>query len=142
MAKNKKPSKKYVPKGVRPPVTKGLYDDLGADLHIPLMSLRHGRPSAGAWKKVAKILMTVSFATDNCPSVDKADKTAIDSAVLTLKSISDTEVRTGVWNVTNLDYLTLARGAHAVDKVLPRLDYRKLAHGYNTFVALTRSITE
>lgn len=142
MAKNKKPTKKYVPKPIRPPVTKGLFDEFGKDMHFSLMSFMAGTASVERWKKLAKVVMTVSFATDNEPRVSKAHKVAIDSAVLTLKAISDMNVRTGKWRVSDLDYLSLSRGVTAVDAVLPHLDYRKLKHGYLTFVRLVHHIKE
>lgn len=140
MAKNKKPTKKYTPKPVKSFVTKGLYDELGADLHFPLLSMFTGTPSAGAWKKIAKVIMTVSFATDGDTRIDKADKAAIDSAVLTLRTISDTQVRTGKWRMTDLEYLSLSRGVTAVDKVLARIDYLRLARGYAAFTKLVSTI--
>lgn len=140
MAKNKKPTKKYVPKPVRPPVTKGLFDDLGRDMHYSILSFQHGGASMEGWKKITKALMTLSYATDADTRIDKADKVAIDSAVLTLKHISDLQVRTGKWHVSSVDIISLERGATAADNVLPFVDYRKLKHGYLTFMALTQSL--
>ena len=142
MAKNKTPNKRYTPKPIRPPVTKGLFDEFGMDMHFSLMAFSTGTASLDRWKKLAKVVMTVSFATDDEPRVLKEHKAAIDSAVLTLKAISDMNVRTGKWRVSNLDLISLTRGVTAIDKVLPRLDYRRLAQGYTAFVNLTRLIKE
>lgn len=139
MAKNKKPTKKYVPKGIKAPVTKALFDDLGRDMHLYIMSLEVS-PSLAAWKKVAKVMMTVSFATDNWSRIDKADKVAIDSAVLTLKALSDFNVRSGQWHVSEMDRISLIRGAAAVDKVLPLMDYHQLRRGYIAFSSLVNHV--
>ena len=140
MAKNKKPAKAYVPKPVRPPVTKGLFDELGQDLHFHLMSFMHGGGSMDSWKKIAKVLMTMSFATDDYPRVAKEDKIAIDSAVLVMRTVSDLNLRTGKWHVSSLDIIALQRGASAVDRVLPYIDYRRLSQGYTAFTNLARLI--
>lgn len=142
MPKNKKPNRAYTPRPVRPPVTRGLFDQMGQDLHFNLMSFMHGGGSVDNWKKIAKVMMTMSFATDDYGRVAVEDKVAIDSAVLTLKAINDLQVRTGKWHVTSLDTLSLQRGANAVDKVLPCIDYRRLSRGYSAFIALVNLIRE
>lgn len=139
MAKNKKPTKKYVPKTIKAPITKAVFDDLGRDMHLYIMSLSN-EPSATAWKKVAKVIMTVSFATDGCARTDKADKVAIDSAVLTLKALSDFNVRSGQWHVSEMDRISLIRGAVAVDRVLPLMDYHQLRRGYIAFAKLIQLV--
>lgn len=131
MAKNKKPTKRYTPKPVRPPITRGVFDDLGREMHFALMAFEHGGVTVEGWKRIAKVLMTVSLATDGEQRLDKADKVAVDSAVLTVKALSDKEVRTGQWNATDLDLIALQRGVTAAERMIPLLDYRKLATGYS-----------
>lgn len=140
MAKNKRPTKRYTPKPVEIPITSGLRDELAAYTHFSLMSMEYGEVSVEAWKKIAKVVMTVSFATDGVTTVDKADKVAIDSAVLTLKAISDREVRTGKWYASQFDIESLRRGVTAADKVVPALTYSTLKRGYIAFVTLIRTI--
>ena len=140
MAKNKKPTKRYTRKPVSIPITSGLKDALAEDTYFSLMAMESGAVDVVTWKRMAKVLMTVSFATDEVSTVDKSDKVAIDSAVLTIKSISDREVRTGQWHVTPVDIQSLSRGVTAADKAISALDYRKLKQGYLSFISLMRSI--
>lgn len=142
MAQNKRPAKKYTPKPVRPPITKGLFDELGADLHFALMAFEHGGITPGTWKRIAKVLMTVSIATDGDQRLDQAQKIAVDSAVLTVKALSDREVRTGQWHAQDLDLIALRRGVTAAEQLIPRLDYRKLAAAYSTLSRLVKTIKE
>lgn len=140
MAQNKRPAKKYTPKPVRPPITKGLFDQLGQDLHFALMAFEHGGVTVGTWKRIAKVLTTISFATDNDARIDRADKVAIDSAVLTVRCLSDREVRTGQWAANDMDLIALRRGVVAAERVIPVLDYRKLSRGYSQLAAMIDSI--
>lgn len=147
MAKNKKPTKKYVPKPKRVPVTapepavdQKLIDDMTQNVHFALMALDHGGVTIENWKCITKVLMTVSFATDGLQAVDKACKVAVDSSVLTLKAISDREVRTGKWHVTEVDVASLKRGLVGAEEVMPNLSYRQLVNGYATFRKLINAI--
>lgn len=142
MAQNKKPMKKYTPKPVRPPVTRGLFDDLGRDMHFALMAFDHAGITAEGWKRISKVLMTVSFATDGEQRLDRADKVAVDSAVLTIRTLSDHEVRTGVWAARDIDLIALKRGVNAAERMIPLLDYRKLAKGYSTLRAMLKLVKE
>jgi hypothetical protein len=140
MPKSKSPSKKYTPRPVRPPITKGLFDQLGQDLHFALMAFEHGGITVGTWKRIAKVLTTVSFATDNDARIDRADKVAIDSAVLTVRCMSDREVRTGQWVTNDMDLIALRRGVTAAERVIPVLDYRKLVRGYTQLAAMIDAV--
>lgn len=147
MAKNKKPTKKYVPKPRRVPITapepavdQKLIDDMTQNVHFALMALDHGGVSVDNWKRIAKVLMTVSFATDALQGIEKGHKVAIDSAVLTLKAVSDKEVRTGKWHVAEADVLSLKRGLAAAEDVMPSLSYWQLVSGYTTFRRLVNTI--
>lgn len=142
MAKNKKPTRKYTPKRVKVPVTGGLFDEFGRDLHFSMMAIRAGSASASTWKKVAKIMLTVSYATDSRPDLAKESKVAIDSAVLAVKSVSDRQVRTGKWHVPVLELTSIERGVIAVERLLPHLDYTELNKGYLTLVSAMQSIEE
>lgn len=140
MAQNKKPTKKYTPRAVRPPITKGLFDQLGQDLHFALMAFEHGGITVGTWKRIAKVLTTVSFATDNDQRIDRADKVAIDSAVLTVRCLSDREVRTGQWATSDMDLISLRRGVTSAERVIPVLDYRKLVRGYKQLAVMIDAV--
>lgn len=142
MAQNKKPNRKYTPKPIRPPITKGLFDDLGRDMHFALMAFEHGGVTVEGWKRIAKVLMTVSIATDGEQRFDRADKIAIDSSVLTIQALSDREVRTGKWHASDLDFITLKRGVVAAERMIPLLDYRKLSVAYSTLRQMIQTIKQ
>jgi len=139
MPKTSKPRKPYRPKGVNYPITQGLIDDMGKDMHFALLGMKHGDNSPTNWKRIGKVLFIVSIASDDADT-DKADKVAIDSAVLVLKAISDRQVRVGVWGATEREIETLSRGVVAAERTLPRLDYRKLAEIYSALANLERSL--
>jgi hypothetical protein len=128
--------KKRIPYPIRIPVTQGLVDSLGKELHFGILGLQHGDNSADNWKKVGKVIFIVSIASDDANNIDKKDKTAVDNAVITLEQISNREVDTGVWSATEIEIAALCRGALAAESIIPHMDSRVLAKGYDAFLAL------
>lgn len=132
--------KKRIPYPIRIPVTQGLVDSLGKELHFGILGLQHGDNSPDNWKKVGKVIFIVSIASDDANNIDKKDKTAVDNAVITLEQISNREVDTGEWSATEIEIAALCRGALAAESIIPHMDSRVLAKGYDAFLALVGQI--
>jgi len=128
--------KKRISYPIRIPVTQGLVDSLGKELHFGILGLQHGDNSPDNWKKVGKVIFIISIASDDAKGIDKRDKTAVDNAVITLEQISNREVDTGEWSATEIEIAALCRGALAAESILPHMDSRVLAKGYDAFLAL------
>ena len=140
MAKNSKPRKIYRPKPVNVPVTQGLLDSLAQDMHFALMGMESNDDSPDNWKRLGRVICITSIASDDNDRVGRSDNILVDSAVLTLQAISDREVRTGRWHVTDLDRTALTNGAVAAERVLPLLDYRRLNAACATVEALAKHV--
>lgn len=134
--KKKKMKKKRIPYPIRIPVTQGLVDSLGKELHFGILGLQHNHNSSDNWKKVGKVIFIVSIASDDAANIDRKDKTAVDNAVIALEQISNREVDTGEWSATEIEILALCRVALAAESILPHMDSRVLAKGYDAFLAL------
>ena len=132
--------KKRKPRLIRVPITQGLVDAIGQELHFGILGLQSGDNSSDNWKRVGKVIFIVSIASDDANNIDKKDKTAVDNAVITLEQISNREVATGVWSATEIEINALCRGALAAESILPCLDSRELAYGYGMFMALAGKI--
>jgi hypothetical protein len=132
--------KKRISYPIRIPVTQGLVDSLGKELHFGILGLQHGDNSADNWKKVGKVIFIISIASDDGKGISQKDKTAVDNAVITLEQISNREVDTGVWSATEIEILALCRGALAAESILPHMDSRVLAKGYDVFLVLAGRI--
>jgi len=78
--------------------------------------------------------------SDGLKKINKQDKVHVDNAVITLEQISNREVETGVWSATEIEINALCRGALAAESILPRLDSRVLAKGYDAFMAMATAI--
>ena len=128
--------KKRKPRLIRVPITQGLVDAIGQELHFGILGLQSGDNSSDNWKRVGKVIFIVSIASDDANNIDKKDKTAVDNAVITLEQISNREVDTGVWSATEIEIAALCRGALAAESILPHMDSRVLAKGYDAFLAL------
>lgn len=140
MAKNSKPRKTYRPKPVNVPVTQGLLDDLAQDMHFALMGMESNDNSPDNWKKLGRVIFVVALTADDNERVGFGDKVLLDSAVLTLKAISDREERTKVWTMTEADRSSLINGAIAAENIIPLLDYRKLSEANRAFRAYASAI--
>ena len=140
MAKNSKPRKIYRPKPVNVPVTQGLLDDLAQDMHFALMGMESNDNSPDNWKKLGRVIFIVALTADDNERVGFGDKVLLDSAVLTLKAISDREERTKVWSTTKMDREALTNGAIAAENIIPLLDYRKLSEANTAFRAYASEI--
>ena len=132
--------KKRIPYPIRIPVTQGLVDSLGKELHFGILGLQHNHNSSDNWKKVGKVIFIVSMTSDGLKKINKQDKVQVDNAVITLEQISNREVDTGVWSATEIEINALCRGALAAESILPHLDSRELADGYQLFLALASQI--
>jgi len=132
--------KKRKPYPIRVPVTQGLVDALGQELHFGILGLQSGDNSADNWKRVGKVIFIVSMTSDGLKKINKQDKVQVDNAVITLEQISNREVDTGVWSATEIEINALCRGALAAESILPHLDSRELADGYQLFLALASQI--
>jgi len=132
--------KKRIPYPIRIPVTQGLVDSLGKELHFGILGLQHGDNSPDNWKKVGKVIFIVSMTSDGMKKINKQDKVHVDNAVIALEQISNREVDTGVWSATEIEIDSLCRGALAAESILPHLDSRELADGYQLFLALASQI--
>lgn len=132
--------KKRKPYPIRVPVTQGLVDALGQELHFGILGLQYGDNSHDNWKKVGKVIFIVSMTSDGMKKVNKQDKVHVDNAVITLEQISNREVDTGVWSATSIEIHSLCRGALAAESILPHLDSRELAYGYSMFMAMSGKI--
>lgn len=140
MAKNSKPRKIYRPKPVNVPVTQGLLDSLAQDMHFALMGMESNDNSPDNWKKLGRVIFIVALTADDNERVGFGDKVLLDSAVLTLKAISDREERTKVWSTTEMDREALTNGAIAAENIIPLLDYRKLSSANTAFRAYAGAI--
>jgi len=132
--------KKRKPYPIRVPVTQGLVDALGQELHFGILGLQSGGNSPDNWKKVGKVIFIVSMTSDGLKKINKQDKVQVDNAVITLEQISNREVDTGIWSATEIEIDALCRGALAAESILPHLDSRELADGYQLFLALASQI--
>jgi len=132
--------KKRKPYPIRVPVTQGLVDTLGKELHFGILGLQSGDNSPDNWKRVGKVIFIVSMTSDGLKKINKQDKVQVDNAVITLEQISNREVDTGVWSATEIEINALCRGALAAESILPHLDSRELADGYQLFLALASQI--
>ena len=128
--------KKRKPRLIRVPITRGLVDAIGQELHFGILGLQSGDNSSDNWKKVGKVIFIVSMTSDGLKKINKQDKVQVDNAVITLEQISNREVDTGVWSATEIEIDALCRGALAAESILPHLDSRELAHGYGMFMAM------
>lgn len=140
MAKNSKPRKIYRPKPVNVPVTQGLLDSLAQDMHFALMGMESNDNSPDNWKKLGRVIFIVALTADDNERVGFGDKVLLDSAVLTLKAISDREERTKVWHMAEADRSSLINGAIAAENIIPLLDYRKLSSANTAFRAYASAI--
>ena len=132
--------KKRKPYPIRVPVTQGLVDALGQELHFGILGLQSGDNSADNWKRVGKVIFIVSMTSDGLKKINKQDKVQVDNAVITLEQISNREVDTGIWSATEIEIDSLCHGALAAESILPHLDSRELVHGYGMFMAMASQI--
>ena len=132
--------KKRIPYPIRIPVTQGLVDSLGKELHFGILGLQSGDNSSDNWKRVGKVIFIVSMTSDGMKKINKQDKVHVDNAVITLEQISNREDATGAWSATEIEIDALCRGALAAESILPHLDSRELADGYQLFLALASQI--
>lgn len=133
MAKNTKPRKIHRPKQVNVPVTQGLVDKLGQEMHFALMGMESNDNSPDNWQRLGRCLLIVSIASDGNERVSFADKVLLDSSVLTLQAVADRRGRTLTWHVSDIDRAGLINGALTAERVLPLLDYKKLAAACKVF---------
>jgi len=132
--------KKRKPRLIRVPITRGLVDAIGQELHFGILGLQSGDNSPDNWKRVGKVIFIVSMTSDGAGNINEQDKVHVDNAVITLEQISNREVETGVWSATEIEINALCRGALAAESILPHLDSRELADGYQLFLALASQI--
>ena len=132
--------KKRKPRLIRVPITQGLVDAIGQELHFGILGLQSGDNSPDNWKRVGKVIFIVSLTSDGANNINERDKVQVDNAVITLEQISNREVDTGIWSATEIEIDALCRGALAAESILPHLDSRELADGYQLFLALASQI--
>ena len=104
------------------------------------MSFEFGGPTARNWRKLGLALYILSVATDNEAHIDRADKIAIDSALLYIDSIADRELRTGQWYAAPEELVALKRGAVAGSNIVGTLEFRLLASAYQTVAKARRDV--
>ena len=132
MPKNSKSRKKHSAKPISIPTTAGFANEMVANAYFFAMAAETGHFSLEGWKEITKVVMTLSFATDEA-KVHKADKEAIDNSVFTLMGISDRQVATNVWSITEAELSNVKRGICASDRLIGKLNYKALSAGYGYF---------
>jgi len=75
--------KKRKPRLIRVPVTQGLVDAIGQELHFGILGLQSGDNSPDNWKKVGKVIFIVSMTSDGMKKINERDKVHVDNAVIT-----------------------------------------------------------
>ena len=134
--KDKNMKAKRRPKPLKVPVTRGLVDELGQEMHFALLGMQEGGGSATNWKRVAKVLLTLSNASDGNERINRLDKTMIDAAILVLQQIANKHMLVKEWRATESELPCLARGILAAERALPVIDYRAISAAYCAVVAL------
>ena len=122
------------------PITRGLVDEIGQELHFALMAMRAGDTSSTSWKSLGKVMLAVSIASDGNDRVCYQDKVMVDSSVDILAQIADRELDTKLWEPTENELQNLAEGALAAESALPWLDYRVLGNAVMSINAALRCI--
>lgn len=128
--------KKRIPREVRVPVTRGLVDTVGKDLHFGILGLQHGDNSPDNWKLVGKGIFVVALAADGHDNLDRKLVCDVNNAVIALENISQREEATHIWRASKEEILVLCTGALAAEALLPHIDSRALSAGYRMFLAL------
>lgn len=90
--------------------------------------MEHGDITSANWKRVGKILLVISIASDEWDRLNAEDKLLVDTGVLTLQTIADRELDTGSWRASGTELDEIANAITASERMLPRLDYRRLVH--------------
>lgn len=139
--KEKNMKKKRRQKPINVPITRGLVDELGQEMHFALLGMQLGDGSFVNWERVAKVLLTLSMAADGNDRVAHLDKTMIDAALLVFGQIADRHAIQQEWRATESELPCLCRGVLAAERALPVLDYRDIARAcktMNTMAAIAR----
>jgi hypothetical protein len=118
------------------PTSARIVDELGMVMHFALLGMQHGDTSSTNWSSLAKVLLTISVATDGNGRVNHLDKTLVDASVLVLKQIADRELRSKEWQAEASEYPCLSRGILAAERALAVTDYQSLIKAYGNVVAL------
>lgn len=118
------------------PTSAGIVDELGLVMHCALLGMQYGDTSSTNWVSLAKVLLTISIATDGDGRVGHLDKTLIDASVLVLKQIADRQLRSQEWEAEASEYPCLARGILAAERALAVTNYQKLVKAYSSVIDL------
>ncbi len=118
------------------PTSAGIVDELGLVMHCALLGMQYGDTSSTNWASLAKVLLTISIATDGDGRVGHLDKSLIDASVLVLKQIADRQLRSQAWEAEASEYPCLARGILAAERALAVTNYQKLMSAYSNVIAL------
>ncbi len=118
------------------PTSVGIVDELGLVMHCALLGMQYGDTSSTNWVSLAKVLLTISIATDGDGRVNHLDKTLIDASVLVLRQIADRQLRSQAWEAEASEYPCLARGILAAERALAVTNYQKLVKAYSSVIDL------
>lgn len=116
--------------------TKSLVTELAQDMHFALIGMQQMSLSMIHWRKLGRVLLLVSLTSDE--RVARLDRLNIEAAILTLDRVGCRRSRAGTWEAREDELVCIARGTLAAERVLSRLDKRKLHFACEALELLSR----
>lgn len=125
---------------LRTPITKGLLDDFGQDLHFSLMMAAQNHFGHKDFDKIGWCFNSIYGAMLGKPPKDPAILTVIEGAMRAMNDCGKRGFHTDAWKLTTFEQASVIAGAEKAQEYLPYLDCRML---YDSFQQLkAEPITE
>lgn len=130
MTKRNKP---YRPREVKIPITRGLLDSFGQELHFALMTARAGHFNTDNFDRIAAAFNVIWGALFHHPSKDPAVIKVLEGAMRAMNECSARGDRTGVWTLNITELATVTAATHKAEEALQFLNVNDL---YNSMQKL------
>lgn len=88
------------------------------------------------WPKLGRALLLVSITSDE--HATRLDRLNVEAAILTLDQVVWRRSKTGTWEAKEDELVCIARGTLAAERLLSRLDKRKMQIAYEGLELLSR----
>lgn len=116
--------------------TKSPVTELAQDIHFALIGMQKKSLSMVHWPKLGRALLLVSITSDE--HATRLDRLNVEAAILTLDQVVWRRSKTGTWEAKEDELVCIARGTLAAERLLSRLDKRKMQIAYEGLELLSR----
>lgn len=142
MPRSSKPRKKYRPKEVNKPVTKGLYDEIGELMHFAMMALKCGSNDVTLFRRVGLNMAAIAQAAEWQFGSSSTEERRLAGGLSAMYEVIDRFERTGKWHLPEKDHAAVASAIRAAETLVARLRFGTLRRSYMEMLALERQLQE